>query len=83
MYSGSVKKVIGKKIADNYYITGEVGSGGMGKVFKAIPFDDPSRYVAIKIIHRNRELNSEDLLRFQKEATLMLQNRNIQLPWST
>ncbi len=65
------RKLIGAIIADRYCITGEIGSGGMGKVYRAIPFDDPSQNVAIKVILRDRRLNYEDLLRFQKEAALM------------
>ncbi|NRA64027.1 MAG: protein kinase [Pseudobacteriovorax sp.] len=64
-------KLIGAIIADRYCITGEIGSGGMGKVYRAIPFDDPSQNVAIKVILRNRQLNYEDMLRFQREAALM------------
>ena len=66
-----IDKLVGTRIADRYCITGEIGSGGMGRVFRAMPFDDPSRDVAIKVILRNRKLDSEDLLRFQKEAALM------------
>jgi serine/threonine protein kinase len=63
--------LVGAKIADRYCITGEIGSGGMGQVFRAMPFDDPSQDVAIKLILHNQNLSSEDLLRFQKEAALM------------
>ena len=52
---------------------GKIGSGGMGQVYSAISFEDPSRTVAIKLIQRDKELSSEDLLRFQKEAALMSQ----------
>ena len=62
-----IDKLVGTRIADRYCITGEVGSGGMGRVFRAMPFDDPSRDVAIKVILSNRKLDSEDLLRFQKD----------------
>ncbi|SMF21253.1 serine/threonine-protein kinase [Pseudobacteriovorax antillogorgiicola] len=64
-------KLIGAIIADRYCITNEIGAGGMGRVYSAIPFDDPSQNVAIKVIVRDRKLNYEDLLRFQKEAALM------------
>lgn len=64
-------RLVGTKIADRYIITGEIGSGGMGHVFRAMPFDDPSQDVAIKVILRHQTLDSEDLLRFQKEAALM------------
>jgi serine/threonine protein kinase len=70
---------MGRKIADRYCITGEIGAGGMGRVFRAISFDDPSQDVAIKVILRDRRLNSEDMLRFQKEASVMsrLHHQNI------
>ncbi len=67
----AVSRLVGRNIADRYCITGEIGVGGMGRVFRAIPFDDPSHDVAIKVILRDRRLSSEDLLRFQKEAALM------------
>lgn len=66
-------RLAGKRIADRYCITGELGRGAMGVVFRAIPFDDPSMEVAIKLIQRSRKLGSNDLLRFQKEAALMSQ----------
>ena len=65
--------LVGINIADRYCITGKIGSGGMGQVYSAISFEDPSRTVAIKLIQRDKELSSEDLLRFQKEAALMSQ----------
>ena len=71
--SETFNKLVGTKIADRYCITGTIGKGGMGVVFRAIPFDDPSHEVAVKVILRNRRLGSEDLLRFQKEAALMSQ----------
>ena len=63
--------LVGINIADRYCITGKIGSGGMGQVYSAISFEDPSRTVAIKLIQRDKELSSEDLLRFQKEAALI------------
>ncbi len=69
----SNKKSIGTRIADRYCITGEIGRGGMGVVYKAIPFDDPSHSVAIKVIQHTGKLGYEDLMRFQKEASLMSQ----------
>ncbi|MFW7377647.1 MAG: protein kinase domain-containing protein [Oligoflexus sp.] len=65
------RKLVGATIADRYCITGEIGVGGMGRVYSAISFDDPSRTVAIKLILRDKKLSYEDLLRFQKEASLM------------
>lgn len=69
----SVINKVGKSIADRYWITGTIGEGAMGSVFAAIPFDDPSHTVAIKIIQKGSKLHSEDILRFQKEASLMSQ----------
>jgi serine/threonine protein kinase len=66
-------RLIGKRIADRYCITGEIGKGGMGVVVRAIPFDDPSHAVAIKVIQHTGKLNYDDLMRFQKEASLMSQ----------
>jgi serine/threonine protein kinase len=65
------KKMIGTRIADRYLITGTIGSGGMGLVLGAIPFEDPSREVAIKIIRQNKRMGPDVLMRFQKEAALM------------
>jgi serine/threonine protein kinase len=67
--------LVGKNIADRYCITGEIGGGGMGRVYSAIPFSDPSQTVAIKVIERSR-LDYEDVLRFQKEAALMSRLRH-------
>lgn len=69
--SQRINRLIGKSIAGRYRIVDEIGVGGMGRVFRAMPFDDPSLDVAIKVILRDRQINSEDLLRFQKEAALM------------
>ena len=71
--ASNLNKLVGKKIANRYCITDEIGRGGMGVVYRAIPFSDPSQSVAIKVIRRNKKLASEDLLRFQKEASLMSQ----------
>lgn len=64
-------RLVGTRIADRYCITGEIGVGGMGRVFRAMPFDDPSQDVAIKVILRSKKMESESLLRFQKEAAVM------------
>lgn len=71
--SSSGNRFVGKRIADRYCITGEIGKGGMGVVYRAIPFDEPSHSVAIKVIQRTGRLGYEDLMRFQKEASLMSQ----------
>lgn len=66
---------VGTNIADRYCITGEIGGGGMGRVYSAIPFTDPSQTVAIKVIERTR-LDHEDVFRFQREAALMSRLRH-------
>ena len=63
--------IIGSKFAERYAIIGEIGRGGMGSVYRAMPFNDPSQDVAIKVIRRDQDLGPEALLRFQKEAALM------------
>ncbi len=62
---------IGDTIAGRYVIRGEIGSGGMGAVYRAMSFEDPSQDVAIKIIRHRKVLGPDDILRFQKEAALM------------
>ncbi len=75
----SAYQLIGKKIAERYCLIDQIGKGGMGVVYRAMPFDDPSNYVAVKIIKRSKTLNYEDVLAFQKEASLMsrLYHQNI------
>lgn len=60
-------------IASNYLRIRDVGRGGMGAVFEAIPLDDPSQKVAIKFISQPGQISHDVLHRFQKEATLMSQ----------
>jgi serine/threonine protein kinase len=71
--SAPSKKFIGKWIGQRYCIELELGRGGMGEVYQAFNVEDPSNDVAIKVIHRTQKMTSADLLRFQKEASLMSQ----------
>ena len=63
--------MIGKKLSNRYEITGELGRGGMGVVYRA---HDPllDREVAIKLIPPAM-LNPETEQRFQHEAKLVAQ----------
>jgi serine/threonine-protein kinase len=64
-------QVIGKKLSNRYEITGELGRGGMGVVYRA---RDPllDREVAVKLIPPTM-LNPETEQRFQHEAKLVAQ----------
>ncbi|HJS57638.1 MAG TPA: ABC transporter substrate-binding protein [Vicinamibacteria bacterium] len=63
--------MIGQKLSDRYEITGEVGRGGMGVVYRA---RDPllNREVAIKLIPPSL-LSADGEQRFQREAQLVAQ----------
>ncbi len=63
--------MIGKKLSNRYEITGELGRGGMGVVYRA---HDPllDREVAVKLIPPTM-LNPETEQRFQHEAKLVAQ----------
>ena len=63
--------MIGKKLSNRYEITGELGRGGMGVVYRA---RDPllDREVAVKLIPPTM-LNPETEQRFQHEAKLVAQ----------
>ncbi len=63
--------MIGQKLSDRYEITGELGRGGMGVVYRA---RDPllSRDVAVKLIPPSL-LSPDSEHRFQREAQLVAQ----------
>ena len=69
--------MIGKKL-DKYEITGLVGKGGMGEVYRA---RDTSldRDVAIKVLPRETSTDPERIARFQREARTLatLQHPNV------
>lgn len=69
--------IIGK-IVDNYEITGILGKGGMGVVYKAKDMT-LDRYVALKMMDDNFARDEEFLKRFKSEAKALakLQNPNI------
>ncbi|MHC4667218.1 MAG: serine/threonine-protein kinase, partial [Planctomycetota bacterium] len=62
---------VGTKLSDRYEITGELGRGGMGVVYRA---RDPvlDREVAVKLIPPGH-LNPETEARFEREAKLVAQ----------
>ncbi len=63
--------MIGERLVDRYEVSGELGRGGMGVVYRA---RDPrlNRDVAIKLIPPN-QLNAESEQRFQREAQIVAQ----------
>lgn len=75
--SDETRQLIGQRIS-HYLIEAELGSGGMGLVFKA---KDKilDRYVAIKILPEEFATNAERVRRFEREALTVskLQHANI------
>ena len=66
--------MIGQKIS-NFQIVEELGSGGMGTVYKAIDVR-LNRYVAIKALHSHVTNHSDAYKRFQNEAMISAQINN-------
>jgi serine/threonine protein kinase len=65
--------VVQERILDNTYrLLEEIGRGGFGAVYRGVRIGaEGSGQVAIKLLNRNPSLKSEELIRFQREATLM------------
>ncbi len=59
---------IGDRIDNRYRITGRIGTGGMAEVFEATDFIS-KKTVAIKIMREELLDNSENVWRFEREAT--------------
>jgi serine/threonine-protein kinase len=69
---GSSEPRAGSRIGD-YVIDSRLGQGGMGVVYRAVPFAslDPLEAVALKIFHPQGERREEFLVRFQRECQLV------------
>jgi serine/threonine protein kinase/WD40 repeat protein len=68
-----------------YEILGEIGRGGMGRVYKALQ-QRLNRTVALKVIHKERvSQNPEAVLRFQREAqaAAQLSHPNVVIVYDT
>ncbi len=59
---------IGDRIDNRYRITGRIGTGGMAEVFEATDFIS-KKIVAIKIMREELLDDSENIKRFEREAT--------------
>ncbi len=57
-------------VAGRYKIAYELGSGGMGTVFKAIDLE-LNRTVALKILHKTRIAGTHSLERFEREGKVL------------
>jgi len=62
-------KLIGQTIADRYRISGVLGRGGMGTVYRGIQIGI-DRPVAVKVMSREISTDLESIKRFQREAKL-------------
>lgn len=69
--SGSNDPIIGRTIGGKYKVTGKLGGGGMGAVYRAEQ-EIIQRVVAIKILHTHlcNDDSAEFMKRFQREATI-------------
>ena len=60
-------ELVGQVLNERYKIISEIGSGGMGKVYKA-EFIALNKIQAVKVLHRHLSGDSQSLQRFQVEA---------------
>ncbi|MCC6745039.1 MAG: protein kinase, partial [Acidobacteria bacterium] len=59
--------LVGTVIADRYRLDARIGSGGMGKVYRATQLN-LKRTVAIKLVHAQSDAEPAALARFEREA---------------
>lgn len=59
--------LIGALLAERFEIQSLIGTGGMGKVYKARQ-TSVDRFVAVKVLHSERLQSNSHVLRFQQEA---------------
>lgn len=64
--------LVGSLLDDRYQVTGVLGRGGMGVVYKADD-EQTDRIVAIKMLHAHKVADSEALKRFNREARTVAQ----------
>src|SRR5689334_7193425 len=58
---------IGSTVDNRYRIDGQIGTGGMGRIYRA-EHTGIGRAVAIKVLHNDLNHNREAAQRFQREA---------------
>lgn len=64
--------LIGSSLSNRYLVTGVLGKGGMGVVYRAQD-EQTDRIVAIKMLHAHKVADSEALKRFNREARTVAQ----------
>jgi serine/threonine-protein kinase len=65
----------GTYFADRYRIGGVLGTGAMGKVFRATDLR-MERQVALKVLHPDKARKEQVLARFRREAEIMMEARH-------
>ena len=65
--AGDSGSLVGRTLNGKYRILDEIGSGSMGKVYRAEHVSLKKR-IAIKVLHRDLTLNDETIRRFQGEG---------------
>lgn len=63
---------IGDIFDDKYELVAQLGSGGLGTVYKAVQIDC-ARLVALKVLHLQEEMDDEFIARFKREGQILSQ----------